>query len=263
MIVYPLKDQTCASHLPGQPNLPQLLGANAEWLTAGGNVGWRVSVCPPLNQAAHLTSSSRKVQISVLLEAGPYRVIKHFGPDDPEEITERTNKESGPDIKEIPFAISLRRETARCAVGLIGFLSTWTGQRSDARSLQGQERVCNLKYRESGSRKKSQSASLEVLDLSLSRVNATQSLGLLFSVSHQEAPFQFGPSRRVCASSERRQALEEAPRRVEFTQGCTERRRFPLRACKQRPPRPVRLSGPPAPLRVARSPVVSLVATLR
>ena len=31
--------------------------------------------------------------------------------------------------------------------------------------------------------------------------------------------------------------------RVEFTQGCTERRRFPLRAYKQRPPRPVQTGG--------------------
>ena len=44
-------------------------------------------------------------------------MMKHIGPDDPEEITKRTYKESGPDTEKIPFAISLRRETARCAVG--------------------------------------------------------------------------------------------------------------------------------------------------
>ena len=37
--------------------------------------------------------------------------------------------------------------------------------------------------------------------------------------------------RRVCASLERQEAIEEAPRRARGEpQGCTERRRFPLRA---------------------------------
>ena len=36
----------------------------------------------------------------------------------------RKNKDTGPDVEKIRFAISLRRETARCAVGLAGYLST-------------------------------------------------------------------------------------------------------------------------------------------
>ena len=46
-----------------------------------------------------------------------------------------------------------------------------------------------------------------------------------------------------CKSLERKEAIEEAPKRVEFTERCKECRRFPLRAYNQRPPRPVQTGG--------------------
>ena len=65
-----------------------------------------------------------------------------------------------PDTEKIRSTTSVRRQTARCAGGLISYLSTWTGSRSDAHSPQGQERVTNLQSSRKRSREKNHSASL-------------------------------------------------------------------------------------------------------